>query len=80
MLQSTAADVSTVLVAGQIRKLYGGLTGVDLDAVRRRADAAPDRLRQAASAPPSLPPEAVHGWFTQAERMASANFARAHLR
>ncbi|MEU1881138.1 amidohydrolase family protein [Streptosporangium sp. NPDC020072] len=78
VLQSTAADVSTVLVAGRTRKLHGRLTGVDLAAVRRRANAALDRLQQAALTLPSLAPEAVHGWFTQAERMASANFARAY--
>lgn len=78
VLQSTAADVTTVLVNGEVRKRDGRLVGVDLDAVRRSANAALDRIEKAAATLPQLDDEAIFGWFTQAERMASKNFAGAY--
>ncbi|MFI6518367.1 amidohydrolase family protein [Spirillospora sp. NPDC050679] len=78
VLQSTAADVRTVLVNGEYRKRGGELVGHDLNAVRARAGAALDRIEKAAGSLPDLDDDAIHGWFGQAERMASANFAQAY--
>ncbi|MDJ1133301.1 amidohydrolase family protein [Streptomyces iconiensis] len=78
VLQSTAADVATVLVGGAWRKRDGKLVGHDLTAVRERANAALDRVQQAASALPVPGREGIHDWFTGAERTASAHFARAY--
>lgn len=78
VLQSTAADVSTVLVGGTVRKRNGQLVGVDLATVRNRANAALDRIEKAATTLPDLSDDDIYGWFTQAERMASKNFAGAY--
>lgn len=78
VLQSTAADVDTVMVNGVVRKQGGKLVDVDLAAVRANAGAALDRIEKAAAALPRYSTEEIYGWFTQAERRASANFARAY--
>ncbi len=78
VLQSTAADVDTVMINGQIRKRRGQLVGYDLNAVRSRANAALDRLQAGALGLPQLGSADIYGWFQQAERMASVNFAQAY--
>ncbi|WP_300681918.1 amidohydrolase family protein [Nocardioides sp.] len=78
VLQSTAADVSTVLVNGVLRKRDGRLVGVDVAAVRRSAENALDRIEKAASVLPNLDDAAIYGWFGQAERMATKNFGGAY--
>ncbi|MFC6936065.1 amidohydrolase family protein [Actinomadura yumaensis] len=52
VLQSTAADVDTVLVDGVVRKRDGRLVGVDLAAVRDRAHASLARIQEATAALP----------------------------
>ncbi|MEV0701242.1 hypothetical protein AB0I53_25495 [Saccharopolyspora sp. NPDC050389] len=79
MLQSSAADVRTVLVNGEVRKRDGVLVGPDLDAVRTWANAALHPIEKAASLPEHSSAE-IHGWFMQAERAASVNFAGAYAR
>ncbi|MEU9023100.1 hypothetical protein [Actinomadura sp. NPDC048394] len=77
-LQSTAADVHTVLVDGEFRKKDGRLVGQDLAAVRDRANAALDRIREGHAKLPKRGPEEIGGWFGAAERMASRNFSDAY--
>lgn len=78
VLQSTAADVDTVLVDGQVRKRDGRLVGVDLDAVRARAGAALDRIHTGHASLPDLRPEDVRAWWQAAERMATRTFGSAY--
>ncbi|MFC9787121.1 amidohydrolase family protein [Rhodococcus sp. NPDC127528] len=80
VLQSTAADVRTVLVNGEIRKRDGLLVGPDLAAVRGRANAALDRIEKAAAGLPRHSSAEIFGWFSQAERDASVHFAGAYAR
>ncbi|WP_430336119.1 amidohydrolase family protein [Rhodococcus sp. ACT016] len=79
VLQSTAADVETVMVDGKIRKRDGRLVGQDLDAVRTRANVALDRIEKAAATLTKYTDPEIFGWFTQAERTASVNFAQAYV-
>ncbi|MYW05562.1 amidohydrolase family protein [Streptomyces sp. SID3343] len=78
VLQSSAADVDTVIVDGEMRKRDGRLVGVDLAGVRSRATAALERLRTKAAALPTHDANACLGWFAHAERMATANFGAAY--
>ncbi|MEV0598686.1 amidohydrolase family protein [Streptomyces sp. NPDC050315] len=78
VLQSTAADVDTVLVNGRVRKRHGRLVGHDLNAVRSRANSALDRIQQTAASLPKHGPDDILQWFAHAERMASAHFAAAY--
>ncbi|WP_192808543.1 amidohydrolase family protein [Actinomadura montaniterrae] len=78
VLQSSAADVDTVLVDGEFRKKDGRLVGQDLAAVRERANAALDRIREGHAKLPKRGPEEIAGWFGAAERMASRNFSDAY--
>ncbi|MFI6817214.1 amidohydrolase family protein [Nonomuraea sp. NPDC050328] len=78
VLQSTAADVDTVLIGGVVRKRHGQLVGYDLDAVAARGQQALSRIRKAAAGLPVLGPEAVAGWFGQAERVATQVFGSAY--
>ncbi|WP_033294767.1 amidohydrolase family protein [Amycolatopsis jejuensis] len=68
--QTTAADVRTVLIDGQVRKRDGVLTSVDLPALTSAADAASDRIlgrvRAAGRALPGTPPNAWAGIETTA--------------
>ncbi|MGY0500354.1 amidohydrolase family protein [Nocardia sp. FBN12] len=79
VLQSTAADVDTVMVDGVIRKHNGRLVGQDLAAVRSNANAALDRIEKAAAGLATHSTEEIYGWFTAAEQTASANFAQAYV-
>lgn len=78
VLQSTAADVDTVMVDGRIRKRDGRLVGQDLAAVRTRANAALDRIEKAAVTLTAHTDTEISGWFQQAERTAAVNFAQAY--
>ncbi|MFD0337136.1 amidohydrolase family protein [Streptomyces sp. NPDC127117] len=78
VLQSTAADVDTVLVDGVVRKRGGKLAGHDLDALRARAEAALDRIERAAATLPTYSREDLHGWLTRAERRATVHYAQAY--
>lgn len=77
--QTTAADIDTVLVNGEIRKRHGQLVGHDLEAVRVRATQALERLHKAVAEHEPKSPEEIAGWFGHAERMASVNFAGAYM-
>ncbi|WP_439678613.1 amidohydrolase family protein [Embleya sp. MST-111070] len=77
VLQSTAADVDTVLVGGRIRKRAGRLVGIDRAAVRSRAAAALARIHDAAA---SLTPHSAQdcaAWFAHADTTARGHFAAA---
>lgn len=78
VLQTTAADVDTVIVDGKIRKRHGQLIGQDLAAVRTRAMKALERIQAAAANLPKYQAEEIGGWFGHAERMASVHFAQAY--
>src|SRR5699024_3028937 len=78
VLQTTAADVDTVIVDGKVRKRHGQLVGQNLEAVRSRANKALERLHEAAANIQTKNPEEVSEWFGYAERMASVNFAGAY--
>lgn len=78
VLQSSAADVDTVIIDGVVRKENGALVGYDLAAVRRDADAALTRIEKAAARLPRPADPDIFDWFSQAERMASVNFAGAY--
>ncbi|MFI0409297.1 amidohydrolase family protein [Actinomadura sp. 3N508] len=78
VLQSTAADVDTVLVDGAFRKRNGTLVGQDLAAVRARANAALDRINEGHAKLPERGAGEIAGWFGAAERMASRNFSDAY--
>ncbi|AHH20980.1 amidohydrolase family protein [Nocardia nova SH22a] len=78
VLQSTAADVDTVLVNGIVRKRDGRLTGVDLDALRKQADTTLDRIETAAATLPVYSTADLRDWYGQAERTATAYYARAY--
>ncbi|MFC4056313.1 amidohydrolase family protein [Actinomadura syzygii] len=78
VLQSTAADVDTVLVNGEIRKRNGRLLGVDLAAVRARAEAALTRIHEGHAELPDLRPEDLRAWWETAERMATRSFGSAY--
>lgn len=51
VLAMDSSNVDTVFVAGRVRKRDGALVGVDLDAVRRDADAARVRIHEAVGWP-----------------------------
>lgn len=78
VLQSTAADVDAVMIDGVVRKRNGRLVGYDQEAIRRDAEAALTRIEKAAATLPRHSDQEIYEWFGQAERMASANFARAY--
>ncbi|RJL33971.1 amidohydrolase family protein [Bailinhaonella thermotolerans] len=78
VLQSTAADVDTVLVDGRFRKRDGRLVGVDLTALRGRAEASLSRVREATARLPRHGTAEIAGWFAQAERAATAHFGAAY--
>lgn len=78
VLQTTAADVDTVLVDGQIRKRHGRLVGHDLEAIRGRARQALERLQRAAAAVRMKSLDEIPAWFAQAERKSAKNFAGAY--
>ncbi|WP_425826804.1 amidohydrolase family protein [Streptomyces fractus] len=80
VLQSTAADVDTVLVDGELRKRHGQLTGHDLTALRARAEDALDRIQAATAQLPRHGPDEVFQWFSQAERAASVHLAGAYAK
>lgn len=77
VLQSTAADVDTVLVAGWLRKHAGRLVDVDTAAVRSRADNAATRIRAGAASLTPHSPEDCAAWFAHAEKTARDHFAAA---
>lgn len=78
VLQTTAADVDTVILDGVIRKRHGQLVGYDLVTVRTRANQALERIQQAAARLKRKTPEEVAQWFAMGERMAGGNFAGAY--
>ncbi|WP_158588007.1 amidohydrolase family protein [Actinomadura logoneensis] len=78
VLQSTAADVDTVLVDGEVRKRHGKLVGHDLDALRVRANAALDRIQEGHAAMPRPSVEGIRAWFETAERMATRAYGSAY--
>ena len=79
VLHASGADVDAVMVDGQIRKRNGELLGQDLDAIRRRARDAFDRINEGMS---RLPPEAtaaeLDALLVTTERTARINFATAY--
>ncbi|GAA4987200.1 amidohydrolase family protein [Yinghuangia aomiensis] len=77
VLQSTAADVDTVLVAGRVRKQAGRLVGIDTAAVRTRAVEAADRIRTNAAALTVHSAQDCAAWFAHADATANAHFAAA---
>lgn len=78
VLQTTAADVDTVIVDGIVRKRHGKLVGYDLLTVRARALAALERIQTAAATLKRKSPDEVGHWFYTGERMAGVNFAGAY--
>lgn len=76
--QTSAADVDTVILNGEIRKRHGKLIGYDLDAVRANAMRAFERLNAASTQFTAYTPEEIAAWFRKAERAASVNFADAY--
>src|SRR5690606_37521232 len=53
VLSMDTSNVDTVLVAGRVRKRRGVLVGVDLERVRRDAEASRDRIHEAVGWPVS---------------------------
>ncbi|PWK60780.1 amidohydrolase family protein [Aminobacter sp. AP02] len=78
VLQSTAADVDTVIVDGVVRKRHGKLVGQDLERIRARANDALRYVQKEAEKLPNYNPTDIANWFEQAERMASVHFAQAY--
>ncbi len=77
--QTTAADIDTVIVNGEIRKRHGQLVGHDLEVVRTRAAAALGRMNKAVQRVGKKNPEEIGEWFGYAERMATVNYAGAYM-
>lgn len=78
VLQTTASDVDTVLIAGQIRKRHGELVGFNVEAIRNNAQAAFQRLQLAAMNFTHKTPAEIAAFFGFAERQAAVNFAQAY--
>ncbi|WP_327090031.1 amidohydrolase family protein [Nonomuraea sp. NBC_01738] len=78
VLQSGSADVDTVIIDGVPRKRDGRLLDVDVPALSARARASLERIRRDSAALPHHGPEAIAGWFAQAERQATAHFGAAY--
>ena len=77
VLQASAADVDTVLVAGRIVKRNGALVGVEPAAVRGALEASRDRVLGAVRAAGPVLPEAPEGFAEALAAMAEANLAPA---
>ncbi|MFB8003082.1 amidohydrolase family protein [Nocardia sp. NPDC056000] len=78
VLQSSAADVDTVLVNGEIRKRDGVLVGHDLAALPAKADAALNNIEKAAADLHVFGPAELAEFIGQVERGASVNYAQAY--
>ncbi|WP_445116083.1 amidohydrolase family protein [Acinetobacter sp. WZC-1] len=78
VLQTTAADVDSVMINGVFKKRHGKLLDIDLDEVRSQATQALDRIQQRARQLPAYSAEAVTQWFATAEHAARINFAQAY--
>jgi 5-methylthioadenosine/S-adenosylhomocysteine deaminase len=77
VVQASAANVHTVLVAGQVVKRDGVLAGVEGARVRRLADESRERIFAAVAAKgPLLPPE-PEGFTDALNQLAEANLAQA---
>lgn len=81
VLQANPANVRTVLIAGKIVKRDGRLVGVDLEAVRDRAEQAQLALFERAQVEVDRLPEVPeHGFFAAMNPIWAANLAGAGLR
>ncbi|MCR8644495.1 amidohydrolase family protein [Paenibacillus sp. N1-5-1-14] len=78
VLQTTAADVDTVIIDGEIKKRHGELVGQDLFLVRARATQALERMRKAAEKLPLADAAGIKQWWTIGERMATKSFGEAY--
>lgn len=78
VLQTTAADVDTVIINGSVRKRNGRLLGYDTSSIRQQAMQAFERLEEASRTFTVKTPEQTGAWFRDAERMASVYFADAY--
>ena len=79
VLHASGADVDTVMVDGCIRKRHGELVGHDLNAIRKRAKAAFDRINEGMSKlPPEMSATELDELLVTTERSARINFAKAY--
>ncbi|MEU1725549.1 amidohydrolase family protein [Nonomuraea sp. NPDC005692] len=79
VLQSTAADVETVLVNGEFRKRDGQLVGHDLAALRTKANRALDNIERAVATQRTFATSELADFVGQVERGASVNYAHAYM-
>lgn len=78
-LYSSAADVDTVMVDGQIRKRHGQLVGHDRSAIRARTEEALKRINASlADLPPEMTVSEIRDFLAASERSTRANLAKAY--
>ena len=79
VLHASGADVDTVMVGGRIKKHQGELVGHDLNAIRRRARSAFERINEGISKlPPEMSRAELDELLVTTERSGRINFARAY--
>ncbi|KAF4943305.1 hypothetical protein FSARC_14953 [Fusarium sarcochroum] len=79
VLHSTAADVDTVMVGGQIKKRNGSLIGQDMEAIRAKAKTGLQNIMEnLKNVPPEMTKEEVEKYIIDAERSTRAMLAKAY--
>lgn len=80
VLHSGPAEVDTVMIKGEIKKLDGRLVGQDVDEIRHKAKAGLERImNNLANVRPEMTPDEVREYFLRAENMTRANLAKAYF-
>lgn len=79
VLHSTAADVDTVMVDGQLKKRNGSLIGQDLEAIRAKAKIGLQRIMEnLKNVPREMTKKEVEEYIIKAERSTRAMIAKAY--
>ncbi|WP_083954602.1 amidohydrolase family protein, partial [Proteus myxofaciens] len=78
VLQTTASDVDTVIINGEIKKRFGKLLHHDVEKIRVEATATLKRIQEKAKSIPHVSPKDIAQFFDMAQDQARENFAQAY--
>ncbi|MBI6530999.1 amidohydrolase family protein [Proteus vulgaris] len=78
VLQTTASDVDTVIINGEVKKRFGKLLHHDVEKIRTEATATLKRIQEKAKNIPNVSPEEIAQFFDVAQEQARENFAQAY--
>lgn len=78
VLQTTASDVDTVIINGEVKKRFGKLLHHDVEKIRAEATATLKHIQEKAKSIPNVSPEEIAQFFDVAQEQARENFAQAY--